>query len=275
MGENFMFKISQNDFEKLVKFVHKNYGIDLSKKIQLIESRLTSTIKSMGYKDFSSYVKYITSTNNKSDIESMLNKLTTNYTYFMREKVHFEYFTNTILPYLISTKKNKVLSIWSAGCSSGEEPYTLTMLIKDYLGSQAKLWDTRILATDISQKALATATKGEYQIDSLKDVPIHWKKEYFDLLDNSKVSVKPHIKDNVIFRTFNLMEPINFKLPFDVIFCRNVMIYFDQNTKDALVQRFYNATNPGGYLLIGHSESVNRNIIPYQYIMPATYRKSL
>lgn len=271
-----MLKISQQDFETILKFVHKNFGIDLSKKKQLIESRLTSTVLSMGFTDFSQYAQYITTTKNQADIEVLLNKLTTNYTYFMREKQHFDYFTHTILPYLISKKKNKVLSIWSAGCSSGEEPYTLTMLIQDYLGKQAAAWDTRILATDISQNVLSTAMKGEYPIESLKDVPVHWKQEYFKPVPGTDhMAVTPKVKNNVIFRTFNLMQPIRFKIPFDVIFCRNVMIYFDQPTKDALVQRFFQATNPGGYLLIGHSESINRTAVPYQYIMPATYRKPL
>lgn len=271
-----MLKISDQDFQRIVKFIHQNFGIDLAKKRQLIESRLATTITSMGHQNFASYVDYITTTKNQADIDVLLNKLTTNYTYFMREKQHFDFFTNTILPYLTSTKKNKVLSIWSAGCSSGEEPYTLVMLMQDYLGSQASMWDTRLLATDISQRALSTATKGEYDIDALKDVPPHWKQNYFTSIPGTtKVSVAPKIKNNVIFRTFNLMHPIRFKIPFDVIFCRNVMIYFDQATKDALVQRFYQATNPGGYLLIGHSESVNRAAVPYEYIMPATYRKPL
>ena len=271
-----MLKIDDKDFTTLVKFVHSNYGIDLNKKRQLIESRLTSTITAMGMADFSQYVKYITTTTNKPDIEKMLNKLTTNYTYFMREKEHFDFFSNTILPYLVSTKKNKVLSIWSAGCPSGEEPYTLSMLIKDYLGSKAGAWDTRVLATDISQNVLQAAMKGEYLAESINSVPPHWKTDYFvQSPSGGKVTVAPAIKNNVIFRTFNLMEPIRFKLPFDVIFCRNVMIYFDQPTKDALVERFYNASNPGGYLLIGHSESINRAVSKYQYIMPATYRKPL
>jgi len=132
----------------------KNYGIDLSKKMQLIMGRLSNTIISMGYTSFTDYVDHILSSKNQADLEIMLNKLTTNYTYFMREEAHFNFFRDTVLPYLISTKKNKVLSIWSAGCSSGEEPYTISMIIKDTLGAQAALWDTRVLATDISQNAL-------------------------------------------------------------------------------------------------------------------------
>lgn len=273
-----MLEINQADFVKLINFVHKNFGIDLSKKKQLIQSRLQSTLVSKGYTNFTQYVDYITKTKNKADIEIMMNKLTTNYTYFLREKEHFDFFQNTILPYLVSTKKNKTLSIWSAGCSSGEEPYTISMYIKDFLGSQASMWDTRVLATDISMNVLSTAQKGEYDIEALKNLPEPWKKRFFtrSLSGNpAMVNVSNDLKNNVIFRTFNLMEPIKFKIPFDVIFCRNVMIYFDQPTKDALINRFFNATNPGGYLLIGHSESVNHSSAKYKYVMPAIYRKSL
>lgn len=276
-GGALLLEINQNDFLKLVHFIQKNYGIDLSKKKQLIQSRLHTTLTAKGYSDFGQYVDYIIKTDNKGDIENMLNKLTTNYTFFLREKEHFDYFANTILPYLTSHRKNKVLSIWSAGCSSGEEPYTISMVIKDFLGHQAAAWDTRVLATDISMNVLSTAMKGEYEIDALKELPPKWKQQFFKPVPGKpdKVQVASVLKNNVIFRPFNLMHPMRFKIPFDVIFCRNVMIYFDQPTKDALVNRFYQASNPGGYLLIGHSESVNRAACNYQYIMPATYRKPL
>lgn len=269
-----MLTLSQQDFIRLVQFVKKNYGIDLSKKMQLIMGRLSNTIISMGYNSFTEYIDHVISSKNPEDLEVMLNKLTTNYTYFMREEAHFNFFRETILPYLITQKKDKVLSIWSAGCSSGEEPYTISMIIKEFLGAQAALWDTRVLATDISQNALRAAKQAVYDEDSLKHLSPSWKSKYFVKTAQPGVySVSPGIKSNVIFRTFNLMDPIRFRLKFDVIFCRNVMIYFDQDTKDALIQRFYDATVPGGYLMIGHSETINKEKTPYKYLMPATYRK--
>lgn len=268
-----MLTINDNDFQKLVKFVHQNYGIDLTKKRQLITGRLSNTILSMGFSSFQEYVDHLINNQRPEDLELMLNKLTTNYTFFMREGAHFEFFTNTILPYLEKTKKDRVLSIWSAGCSSGEEPYTISILLKEYFGAKASMWDTRVLATDISQNALHAAANAVYDEDSLKELSPGWKKKYFTQVDKGTYSVSKAIKDNVIFRTFNLMDPIKFRLKFDVIFCRNVMIYFDQATKEALVNRFYNATNPGGYLLIGHSEGINKSATQYQYLMPATYRK--
>lgn len=269
-----MLTINEKDFQRLVHFVKQSYGIDLSKKKQLIMGRLSNTIMAMGFDSFEEYIDHLIRNQKPEDLEVMLNKLTTNYTYFMREEAHFQLFTDTILPYLMKKKRDRVLSIWSAGCSSGEEPYTISMLIKEFLGSKASMWDTRVLATDISQNALKAAKNAVYDEDSLRNLPAGWKSRYFRSAGAPGLyTVSPEIKSNVIFRTFNLMDPIRFRLKFDVIFCRNVMIYFDQQTKEALVNRFYNATNPGGYLLIGHSESLNKETTPYKYLKPATYRK--
>lgn len=269
-----MLPLSQKDFRRLVSFVKANYGINLEQKHQLITGRLSNVITSMGFTSFEEYIDYILSKKNPEDIEVMLNKLTTNYTFFMREEAHFDYFRHTVLPWLEETRKNRVLSIWSAGCSSGQEPYTLSMLIKEHFGSKASMWDTRILATDISQNVLGAAAAAQYEAESLKNLPAGWKEKYFT--KSSKpgyYTVSDSIKSNVIFRRFNLMDPIRFKLKFDVIFCRNVMIYFDQPTKEALIQRFYNATVPGGYLFIGHSESLPKGNTNYNYVIPAAYRR--
>lgn len=269
-----MLTISEKDFVRLTEFIIKNYGINLKAKKVLIEGRLSNYLASQGYKSFAEYVDHIISTKNSSDIEMMLNKLTTNHTFFMREEKHFAFFNDTILPYLDKTNKNHSLSVWSAGCSSGEEPYTLSIIMKEYFKSNSVKWDTRLLATDISQNALSKATKGLYKEDSLKSLPKQWKQAYFSKQDDS-YQVTNELRKNVIFRTFNLMEPIKFKTKFDVIFCRNVMIYFDKPTKSALIQRYFDALNPGGYLLIGHSETIDRDESDFEYIMPATYRKPL
>ena len=148
-----MLTINDREFQRLVKFVHQNYGIDLSKKRQLITGRLSNTIVSMGFNSFEDYVEYLINKGKPEDRELMLNKLTTNYTYFLREEAHFTYFQDVVLPDLAKKHaRDKVLCIWSAGCSSGEEPYTISMYLKEYFGAQASQWDTRVLATDISQK---------------------------------------------------------------------------------------------------------------------------
>lgn len=263
--------ISDADFRKLVHFVRSNYGIDLSQKRQLITGRLSVTIKQLGYKNFSEFVDHVLQTRDEKEITLLLNKLTTNYTFFMREQDHLDYFRQKILPDIVRRhERDKSLAIWSAGCSSGEEPYNISMYLLDYLGAQASQWDTRILATDISAQALNTARQGIYELPDT--IPAEWRRKYFTDLKNGRHSVAPAIKNNVIFQTFNLMDPIRFRRKFDVIFCRNVMIYFDQPTKDALVQRFYEATNPGGYLLISYSENLSPNT-PYRRLAPATFQK--
>ncbi len=268
-----MMQLSDSDFNRLVRFMHDNYGINLKQKRLLINSRLSATLKAQGYNSFKEFVDELLRGKDKDLVELVLNKLTTNYTYFMREKEHYKFFSEVILPDITArNEKKKILSIWSAGCSTGEEPYNISMCIKEYLGAQASAWDTRVLATDISQRVLAEAKDPAYELPV--DIPPAWRTRYFvKRTDGSGLyTVTPEIRRNVIFRTFNLMDPIHFKLKFDVIFCRNVMIYFDQPTKDALIQRFYNVTNPGGYLLIGHSENISKDSA-YHMLRPATFRK--
>ena len=264
--------ISDDDFRRLTSFIQAHYGINLTEKRQLVSSRLSSVVAERGYDSVTPFITKLLEEKNPDQIELVLNRLTTNYTFFMREQEHFEFFERTILPDLVRRhQRDKVLAIWSAGCSSGEEPYNISIYIKEFLGAQAGQWDTRILATDISQKALASAKKGIYELPDT--VPANWRKRYFTpVKGTSQFMVAPEIRNNVIFQTFNLMDPIKFRLKFDVIFCRNVMIYFDQPTKDALVRRFYDATVPGGYLMISHSENLGQNN-PYQTVAPSTFQK--
>lgn len=263
--------ITDQDFHRMVNFVRSTYGIDLHQKRQLITSRLSNTIRARGFPDFKSYVDYLMTQGTSEDINELLGKLTTNYTYFMRETESFDFFKSTILPE-ISRKhqRDKNLAIWSAACSSGEEPYNVSMYIMDYFGSQATLWDTRMLATDLSLDALTKAQRAMYELPD--SIPAKWKHEYFVPVGGGKYTVAPKIKKNVIFRQFNLMDPIQFKRKFDVIFCRNVMIYFDVPTKKALVERMYNATVPGGYLIISLSENLPPDTL-YKRVSTSIFQK--
>ena len=263
--------ISDNDFSRLVKFIQANYGIDLTQKRQLITGRLSTSLKQQGYTNFTDFVNRVIQTKDNDLITLLLDKLTTNYTFFMREKEHLDLFCKQILPDIVNRhQKDKTLAIWSAGCSTGEEPYNITMFLFDYLGPQAAQWDTRLLATDISNRAMTAAKKGVYELPDT--IPPDWKKKYFTPMPGGQYQVAPKVRDNVIFQPFNLMDPIRFRRKFDVIFCRNVMIYFDQSTKDALVRRFYDATLPGGYLLISKSENLSANA-PYRRLAPSTFQK--
>lgn len=263
--------ISEKDFIRLVSFVKSKYGIDLTQKKQLVTSRLSSTVKNLGYQNFTQYVDFLLSKGSGDDINQLLSRLTTNYTYFMREVESFDYFVNRILPDLVRRhERDKCLSIWSAACSSGEEPYNVSMYIMDYLGSRAAQWDTRLLASDISLDALAKAKRGVYELPD--SIPQNWKRNYFKPAGGKNFEVVPQIKNNVIFKQFNLMDPIQFKRKFDVIFCRNVMIYFDQPTKSALARRMFDATVPGGYLIISKAENLPPDT-PYARVAASIFQK--
>ena len=263
--------ITDNDFNRLAKFVQTNYGIDLSQKRQLITGRLSTPLKQRGYTNFTDFVNHVLQTKDNDLITLLLDKLTTNYTFFMREKEHLDLFCQKIIPDIVQRhQRDKTLAIWSAGCSTGEEPYNIPMFLFDYLGPQASQWDTRLLATDISNRAMTAAKKGVYELPDT--IPPDWKKKYFVPQPGGQYQVAPKVRDNVIYQSFNLMDPIKFRRKFDVIFCRNVMIYFDQPTKDALVRRFYDATLPGGYLLISKSENLSANA-PYRRLAPSTFQK--
>ena len=267
-----MMQIKEADFVRLTKFILDEYGVNLTTKKNLIEGRLGKTILDMGFSDFSGYVDYLLRTKSPDDLDVLINRVTTNHTYFMRENSHFEFFQDVILPDLEKRVLSHNLGIWSAACSSGEEPYTMSIILREYFANKPQKWDTRMLATDISKRVLTIAKAGTYKDESLKEMPELWKKKYFTK-SGDNYTVTKSLKDNVIYKEFNLMDPIRFKMKFDCIFCRNVMIYFDMPTKDALINRFYEALNPGGYLLIGHSETLNKATSPFTYLMPATYRK--
>lgn len=265
--------ITDKEFITLTKYVKTKYGIDLTKKRVLIEGRLTQELHRRGFTTFQQYIDVVFQDQSGTEIVNMLNKLTTNLSYFMRENEHFNYLFNQVLPYFERTRRNHSLHIWSAGCSTGQEAYNIEMVIDEYFGDRKSEWDTTMLATDISMRVLTKAQKGIYTADELKDLPAKWRQKYLRPLPDGTFQICDQIRKQVIFRPGNLMEQFHFKKPFDLIFCRNVMIYFDNETKAALVNKFYDWTAPGGYLFIGHSESINGTGSRYSYIQPAIYQR--
>ncbi len=259
----------------ITDFLKKNYGVRIGpEKKSLVVSRLGSLLKEKGFQRFSQLYDYVITDKTGEALVSLVDKLTTNHTFFMRENDHFVYFKDVVLPWMEGNIKDRDLRVWSAGCSSGEEPYTLSMIMNDYFEMKNAQWNTKLLATDISTTALGKAKTGIYLNEQIESLPKSWKVKYFNKIDDENFEIKSKIKDNVIYRRFNLMENIYpFKKKFHVIFCRNVMIYFDEDTKRTLINKFYDMTEPGGYLFIGHSESIGREQSRYKYIMPAVYRK--
>lgn len=268
-----LISLTDQEFNTLTSFVKKKYGIDLTKKRVLIEGRLSNMLRERKLANFQQYLDILFKDNSGSEMTILLNRLTTNHSYFMREREHFDFLQQTVLPYLTRTRSNHDLRIWSAGCSAGQEAYTMAMAIDEYFGTNKNSWDTTILATDISMNVLEKAKKAVYPADNLKDIPEKWRKKYTTALPGGDIQVIERIRREVVFRPFNLMDAFNFKRPFDLIFCRNVMIYFDGPTKENLINKFYQYTAPGGYLFIGHSEVINRETTQYQYIKPAIYQR--
>lgn len=270
-------EITEAEFQRLVKYMYDSFGINLSAKKVLVQGRLGNMLNERGFKNYDEYLDTVLADSTGAEVTTILNKLTTNHTFFMREPEHYTFLKDTILPYMVKVcEKDHVLRIWSAACSSGEECYTTAMLLDQYFGAEKAKWDTRILATDISQNVIGKAKAGIYQEEGMKGLSNEWKARYFNSLGGGKYEICQGIKDEVIFKTFNLMDPMPEKYkakPFDLIFCRNVMIYFDQPTKQALVNRFYDVVKPGGYFYIGHAESVSRSETKFDYIQPAIYRR--
>ncbi|NLM46178.1 MAG: protein-glutamate O-methyltransferase CheR [Firmicutes bacterium] len=267
--------ITDKEFQRLATFIKNNYGIYLKpEKKTLLVGRLQNLLAAGNYRTFTEYIDDLVSDTTGEAVINLLNRITTNHTFFMREAEHFYFFRDEVLPYLKASIPDRDLRVWCAACSTGEEAYTLAMIIDEFFGAEAVFWDTRILATDISRQALEIAKKGIYSKERIAPLPAAWKLSYFDRYDADNVIVKDRIKNNVIYRTFNLVERVfPFRRKFHAIFCRNVMIYFDNDTKNELVNKFYHLLEDGGYLFIGHSESLNREKTSFKYVRPAVYRK--
>ena len=264
------------DFDKISQIVYKYSGIRLtSGKEELVRSRLIKRLRTLGLDSFSSYLRYIKEDKSAQELHAMIDALTTNKTSFFREIQHFNYMRSSILPALKA--RNSRMRVWSAGCSSGEEPYTIAMILQEEW-PKIHLADVRILATDISARILSKARTAEYDKDCLKDVSPEYLSKYFTLLRSSPIriyGVQENIKRMIRFAQLNLMDAWPMRGPFDIIFCRNVMIYFDSATQSRLVRRFYDLLVPGGHLLVGHSESLVANSCGFKYIQPATYVKEV
>jgi chemotaxis protein methyltransferase CheR len=265
-------ELRQSDFQKISQIVYQFSGIRFNTgKEELVRSRLMKRLRALSLHSFSAYLRYVNEDRTSQELRTMIDCLTTNKTSFFREKQHFDYLGAHILPDL---KKRAGLRIWSAGCSSGEEPYSIAMLLHDeWADIQA---DVRILATDISERVLSKAATAEYERESILDVPPAYLLKYFTTTrtgSSKTYTVQDNIKKMVRFARLNLMDEWPMKRPFDVIFCRNVMIYFDSATQRQLVQRFCEMLVPGGHLLVGHSESLVANSTGFKYIQPATYMK--
>lgn len=265
--------ITDNDFQRLVAYVKQDVGIDLTQKRTLVDTRLENYLTTQGYSSLGEYLNIATMSASGKEHEELINILTTNHTFFWREEKHFEYMLSHVLPELHKKYANtRDLRIWCAASSSGEEPYTLAMLNMEHFGIEHGNWDTTILATDISTKVLKKAQMGIYSADAITPLPDSYQRKYFDHRGEI-VEVKDYLKKEVLFRKLNLVEPYPFRKKLHVIFCRNVLIYFDEPTKKQIVDRMVDNLEVGGYLFIGTTESVSKSTDRLEYVIPSVYRK--
>jgi len=270
--------ISDEEYRLIRDLVYGQVGINLGEnKKSLVVGRLQKYMREKGFASFRQYYDYVKNEPTGEAVRSLVTFISTNHTFFFREKDHFTFFYETVLPEMtgeLEKRGDRDIRIWSAGCSSGEEAYTIAMLLLEFFGEKAPEWKLGVLATDISDRALKKATKGVYEDGNVANLPKRLRYSYLEKRDGTSWVVTDRVKRLVLFRRLNLMrESFPFKRRFHVIFCRNVMIYFDRPTRNALVNRFYRYTEPGGYLFIGHSESLPRAETPYSYVKPAVYKK--
>ncbi len=271
-------EMTDADFGKISRLVYEVCGINLTEgKKELLKARLGKVIRQGAFRSFRDYYEHVREDSSGEELIRLLDAVSTNFTSFFREAQHFDYLRNEFLPEVRDRKKGqgKRLRFWSAGCSSGEEPYSLAITVLESLDSP-EAWDLKILSTDLSSKVLKMAAAGIYPQERIRSVPAPVVRRYFLRGENEwkgYVKVKSPLKKYISFERLNLMGRFSFAEPFDCIFCRNVMIYFDKPTQAALLGRFFQHLSPGGALLIGHSESLAGIQHSFRYVKPAIYRK--
>lgn len=275
---NGIIDITDKEFKLISKIVYDKFGINLTeKKKSLVVGRLNKFIKNLGLNSFSEYYDVIINDPTNESLLSLIDRISTNHTFFYRENGHFEYLVKEVLPKIIEKLKEKGsrdLRIWCAGCASGEEAYTLSMILNEFFGYNINEWDIGILASDISVTSLEKAQRGIYSGDKILRLPDSYKQKYLKRQEDGNYKVNDKLNRILLFKRLNLMnKDFPFKSKFHVIFCRNVMIYFDKESRDALVNRFYRYMYEGGYLFVGHSESLDRKECPFMYLQPAVYKK--
>jgi chemotaxis protein methyltransferase CheR len=273
--------LTDADFEKFRRIIYDTAGITLNEgKKELLRARLGKIMRRRGIASFRDYLSVIEADESGEELTVLLDAISTNVTSFFREPDHFQFMESTVLPAVISARRtpgDRKVRIWCAGCSTGEEPYSLAVTLRETL-PDVDSWDAKILATDISTRVLQIARHGIYSQDKLKAMPSPVVNRWFVPTevhgDPGYYRVQNILRKMVTFAHLNLHAEYPFKGPFDAIFCRNVMIYFDRPTQETLVNRYHKYLADDGYLFIGHSESLNSIAHPFKYVRPAVYRKT-
>ncbi len=270
--------IPKPEFDELAKLISQHFGIKVGEnKRTLVTGRIHPMLEKYGFRDHRTLLDALHRDPSGELLSELANRISTNHTSFFRENAHFQLLSRTVLPEIVQRKmaaNNRDLRIWCAACATGEEAYTLQFSLLRHFGFSYKDWRAGLLATDISADALAVARSGIYHRQRLEAVPADYVKSYFDPYNADSVVVKEYIRREITFRRLNLISEVYpFKQPFDIIFCRNVMIYFSRAIRTRLITYLREWLAPGGYLFIGHSESLVGTHEGYGYVAPAVYRR--
>ena len=247
------FTFSEREFQFLTRLASTRSGIVLSdQKHDMVYGRLVRRLRALGLDSFAAYCTLLQSPDGAEEIEHLVNAITTNLTHFFRETHHFEHLRDVAVPEI----KNRRVRLWSAGCSTGMEPYSMAMILQGAIPN-LPLWDAKILATDIDSKVLESARMGEYSEAELTRVLPAYRKDVLPSETPGRAQMSESLKHMIAFKQLNLLESWSMSGPFDAIFCRNVVIYFDKQTKQSLFNRMADLLKPGGWLYIGHSETMS------------------
>ncbi len=273
--------ITDQEFQRLVDIVYKEAGITLQKKRDLVNARLATMVRKRKLAGPKAIIQQLENDKTGTVLVELIDALSTNVTHFFREDHHFKFMKEVFLPNLVGDKKkerSKTIRIWSAACSTGTEPYSIAMVVKEFFESLAG-WDLKILATDISTKVLEVGERGIYSQKEVQTIPKAFLNRYFNRLPGKglekEYQIDAEMRKLVTFRRFNLLNPqYPFQRKFDLIFCRNVMIYFDQATKNKILQNFILHLSSSGYVFTGHAESLGRTTIGLKHVEPAIYTKA-
>lgn len=260
-------KLKQAEFDKIREQIYDYCGINLHEgKHALVRARVMKRIRKLGLQNFSEYVSYLDQDNSGREFLSLVDVLTTNKTSFFRESKHFDFIRSDVIPEM----RGRNVKWWSAGCSTGEEPVTCAIVLRE---QNVPARNVKILATDLSRDVLKVAKRGVYPAQNLASMSPSIRRKYFAKANDGRLSVHSEIHDMITYGRLNLKKKWPLSGPFHVIMCRNVMIYFNRETQQKLVSRFYDLLEPGGYLFLGHSESVASADERFDNICPAVYRK--
>lgn len=275
----FSAELKEHEFRKLSQFIMTEYGIKMPpEKRIMLQSRLQKRLKALNINNFKEYIEYLFSPHGMSEeVIHMMDVVSTNKTDFFRESVHFDYMLTAILPHLTNERGINNINIWSAGCSSGEEPYTLAITMSEFIETHKSV-DFKIFASDISTQVLKTAANAIYKEERVADIPMVLKKKYFLKSKNredKKVRIIQNLRDKVSFARINLLDltPVN-QPEYQIVFCRNVLIYFDRPTQHKIISSLCSNLITGGYLFLGHSESISGMDLPLKPLIPTVFSKT-